>query len=80
VLKKFFSYDRLSRLLVSLLLCFGVLWPLMWALQIQAAFLPATLTAAAAVLVCTLSGLKRQLRFLIGGVLAAVLVVQLLYL
>lgn len=77
MVKKLFSYERMSRLMVSLLLCLGVLWPLMWALQIQAAFLPATLTAVVTVAVCTFSGLKRQARFLIGGAGLLVLVVQL---
>ena len=67
MLKKLFSYERMSRLAVSLLLCLGVLWPLMWALEIQSAFLPATLIAAGTVLVCTLSGLRRELRLIIGG-------------
>ena len=77
MLKTLFSYERMSRLMVSLLLCLGVLWPLMWALEIQNAFLPATLAAAAVILLCTLSGLDRRLRFLIGGAAAAVLLVQL---
>ena len=77
MLKTLFSYERMSRLMVSLLLCLGVLWPLMWALEIQNAFLPATLAAAAVILLCTLSGLDRRLRFLIGGAAAAVLLMQL---
>ena len=47
MLKKLFSYERMSRLAVSLLLCLGVLWPLMWALEIQSAFLPAGILAGA---------------------------------
>ena len=47
--KSLFSYERLSRLMVSLLLCLGVLWPLLWAIEVQGAFVVATLAAASAV-------------------------------
>ncbi len=77
MLKSLFSYERMSRLMVSLLLCLGVLWPLMWALEIQNAFVAATLAAAAVIVICTLSGLDRRLRFLIGGAAVAALLVQL---
>jgi len=77
MLKKLFSYERMSRLMVSLLLCLGVLWPMLWALEIQAAFVPATLAAVGVVLLCTLSGLRREVRLIIGGVALVTLVVQL---
>ncbi|MBE5793504.1 MAG: transglutaminase domain-containing protein [Clostridiales bacterium] len=77
MLKSLFSYERLSRLMVSLLLCLGVLWPLLWAIEIQGAFVAATLTAVAVISVCTLSGTNRKLRFLIGMAAALFLLVQL---
>lgn len=77
MLKSLFSYERLSRLTVSLLLCLGVLWPLLWAIEIQGAFAAATLTAVAVIAVCTVSGTNRKLRFLIGAAAALVLLVQL---
>ena len=75
--KSLFSYERSSRLMVSLLLCLGVLWPLLWAIEIQGAFVVATLTAAAVVALCTLSGLNRKIRFLMGAAIALFMVVQL---
>jgi len=77
MLKKLFSNERLSRLMVSLLLCFGVLWPLMWALEIQSMFLPATLVAAAVILLLTISGVSKKLRVLMGIAVAALFIVQL---
>ena len=77
MLKSLFSYERLSRLMVSLLLCLGVLWPLLWAIEIHGAFIAATLTAAVVIVVCTLSGADRKLRFAIGAAAALFLLVQL---
>lgn len=77
MLKSLFSYERLSRLMVSLLLCLGVLWPLLWAIEIQGAFVMATAAAAAVIAVCTLSGVNRKLRFLIGAAAVLFLLVQL---
>ena len=77
MLKSLFSYERLSRLMVSLLLCLGVLWPLLWAIEIQGAFVLATVAAIVVIAVCTVSGTNRKLRFLIGAAAALFLVVQL---
>ena len=77
MLKSLFSYERLSRLMVSLLLCLGVLWPLLWAIEIQGAFVLATVAAAVVIVICTVSGTNRKLRFLIGAAAALFLVVQL---
>ena len=75
--KSLFSYERLSRLMVSLLLCLGVLWPLLWAIEIQGAFVVATLAAVAVIALCTVSGLNQKIRFLMGAAVALLLVVQL---
>ena len=77
MLKSLFSYERLSRLMVSLLLCLGVLWPLLWAAEIQGAFVAATAMAAAVIVLCTVSGTNRKVRFLIGAVAALFFLVQL---
>ncbi|MBO5501279.1 MAG: hypothetical protein J6A48_04585, partial [Clostridia bacterium] len=77
MLKSLFSYERLSRLMVSLLLCLGVLWPLLWAIEIQGAFVVATLASAAVIVLCTVSGTNRKLRFLIGAAAALFMLVQL---
>ncbi len=74
---KLFSYERLSRLMVSLLLCLGVLWPLLWAVEIQGAFVAATLAAAAVIVLCTLSGVDRKIRLAIASLSVLFLVVQL---
>ena len=43
----FLSNERLSRLMTALLLALGLLWPMLWALGVESAFLTATLATAA---------------------------------
>ncbi len=77
MLKAIFTGERMSRLMVSLLLCLGVLWPLLWALGIQSAFLMATLISAAVILLLTLSGADRRLRLVVLGAAMLFALVQL---
>ncbi|MFR5855999.1 MAG: hypothetical protein ACLUE8_17695 [Lachnospiraceae bacterium] len=43
----FLSNERLSRLMTALLLALGLLWPMLWALGVESAFVTATLATAA---------------------------------
>ncbi|MBE5778965.1 MAG: hypothetical protein E7331_06480 [Clostridiales bacterium] len=59
--------ERLSRLLTSLLLCFGVLWPLLFALKVQNMILPASLVSAAVVGLLVLQGVSTKMRLISAG-------------
>jgi len=70
----FLTNERLSRFMVSLLLCLGLLLPLMMTFGAQSAMLSAALTAVALMLLFTVLGsLKKGRLILIGLWLAAAL-------
>lgn len=59
--------ERLSRLLTSLLLCFGVLWPLLLALKVENMILVASLVSATVVGLLVLQGVGGRMRLLSAG-------------
>ena len=56
-----FHNERLSRLLTSLLLCLGVLWPLLLALQVENMILAASLVAGAVLGLLILQGVSGKI-------------------
>ena len=69
----FLSNERLSRLMTALLLALGLLWPMLWALGVESAFLTATLTTAA---LMTFQAAGKKARVFCFSLLGALLIGQ----
>lgn len=74
----FLTNERLSRFMVSLLLCLGLLLPLVMTFSAQSALLPAALTAVALIALFTILGALKKGRFILIILWCAAALVQLL--
>ena len=72
----FLSNERLSRLMTALLLALGLLWPMLWALGVESAFLTATLATAALSALMTFQAAGKKARVICFSLLGALLIGQ----
>ena len=72
----FLSNERLSRLMTALLLALGLLWPMLWALGVESAFLTATLATAALTALMTFQAAGKKARVICFSLLGALLIGQ----
>ena len=72
----FLSNERLSRLMTALLLAVGLLWPMLWALGVEGAFLMATLATAALTALMTFQAAGKKARAICFSLLGALLIGQ----
>ena len=72
----FLSNERLSRLMTALLLALGLLWPMLWALGVESAFVTATLATAALTALMTFQAAGKKARVICFSLLGALLIGQ----
>ncbi|MDD3337081.1 MAG: transglutaminase domain-containing protein, partial [Eubacteriales bacterium] len=72
----FFTSERINRLLISFLLCMGVLWPMLLALGVESQLLFASLLASAVLLLLIAQGTSKKACVIVWSAVSVIALIQ----